>query len=79
MSKLNQDRFNRVLRTLKQAAQALVLTAAVALLGTLTNVVQVEYGTEVWFPVFTAVATVVASYVRNLRDQKKENGGQDTN
>jgi 3'-phosphoadenosine 5'-phosphosulfate sulfotransferase len=76
MSKLNQDRLDRVLRTLKQAAQALALTAAVALLGTLTDVVKVEFGTETWFPVFTAVATVVASYVRNLRDQKKEDGGQ---
>lgn len=76
MSKLNQDRLNRVVRTLKQAAVGLLATAVLALLGTLTDVVKVEYGTEVWFPMFTAAATVVAAYVRNYKDQKKEDGGQ---
>ena len=70
--KLSQDRLNRVQRTLKQAFGGLLLSTAIVAVTTLTDTLKVEFGAEVWWPVFTTIGTGLVAYLMNRRDQKKD-------
>lgn len=68
---INQERWDRVYRTLRQAVYGLLLSTAVALVGIFTDTFKTEFGTQVWWPVASTVLTAVAAYLMNLRDTKK--------
>ena len=68
------DRKTRIIRTIKQAAIAALLTAGIAILGNVSDVTSVEFGTQSWYPIAQMVFTGLAAFLMNL---KRENGGED--
>ena len=69
--KISPERLHRVMLTLKQAAVAVVLSAAIALLGNVTDILKLEFGQEVWWPVLMFLFTGLSSYLMHLRQSKK--------
>lgn len=62
----------RIIRTLKQSAIAAGLTAAIAVMGNVTDVTSTEFGTKTWYPLVQMGLTGVVAFLMNL---KKENDG----
>lgn len=63
----------RIIRTIKQAVLAAAFTAGLAILGNVSDVTSVEFGTASWYPIAQMVFTGVAAFLMNL---KRENGGE---
>lgn len=66
------DRRNRIIRTIKQAVIAAGITAAIAVMGNVTDVTSTEFGTKSWYPLVQMGLTGVVAFLMNI---KKENDG----
>ena len=71
-SLMSPERWNRVWRTFKQAMWGLVGSTVLAVVLTLTDLLKVEFGSNVYWPIAATVLTAVAAAVRNFFDSKKD-------
>ena len=71
-SLMSPERWTRVWRTAKQAIWGLIGSTVLAVVVSLTDILNVEFGKELWWPVAVAILTAVASAVRNFFDSKKD-------
>ena len=77
MNKPTVDQKSRILRTLKQALVGLLVSSAIALLAIITNVANVEFADNVWWPIASTILTALTALLMNLKGEV--DGEQDPN
>ena len=69
MNRPTVDQKTRIIRTLKQAVVGLLVSSAIALVAIVTNVANVEFADNVWWPIASTVLTALTALLMNLKGE----------
>ena len=69
MNRPTVDQKTRIIRTLKQAVVGLLVSSAIALVAIITNVANVEFADNVWWPIASTVLTALTALLMNLKGE----------